>query len=101
MYIDIYVYNQDLVIAQKKLSTLFLFINKMEKKTYNYSTKNISIPSERNYRLQLVEKIEILMKRMRWKAIMYDAGCKENREVEKYGLKNIAFPETSQRTCCI
>ena len=26
------------------------------------------------------------MKRMRWKAIMYDAGCKENREVEKYGL---------------
>ena len=41
------------------------------------------------------------MKRMRWKAIMYDAGCKENREVEKYGLKNIAFPETSQRTCCI
>ena len=101
MYIDIYVYNQDLVIAQKKLSTLFLFINKMEKKTYNYLTENISIPSERNYRLQLVEKIEILMKRMRWKAIMYDAGCKENREVEKYGLKNIVFPETSQRTCCI
>ena len=101
VYIDIYVYNQDLVISQKKLSTLFLFISEMEKKTYNYLTKNISIPSERNYKLQLIEKIEIFLKIMRWKAIMYDAGCKENREVEKYGLKNIAFPKTSQRTFCI
>ena len=81
------IHNQDLVIAPKKLSTLFLFINEMEKKTYNYSTKNILIPSERNYKLQLVEKIELFIVRMRWKAIMYDAGCKENRNAEKYGLK--------------
>ena len=26
---------------------------------------------------------------MRWKAIMYDAGCKENRKVEKYGLTTL------------
>ena len=65
----------------------------MEKKTYNYSTKNIPIPSERNYKLQLVEKIEIFIKRMRWKAIMYDAGCKENRNVEKYGLKALHSPK--------
>ena len=45
------VHNQDLVIAPKNLSTLFIFINKMEKKTYNYSTKNIPISSERNYKL--------------------------------------------------
>ena len=63
------------------------------KKTYNYSTKNIPIPSERNYKLQLVEKIEIFIKRMRWKAIMYDAGCKENRKVEKYGLKTLHSPK--------
>ena len=30
---------QDLVIVSKKLNTLLFFINKMEKKTYNYSTK--------------------------------------------------------------
>ena len=87
------VHNQDLVIAPKRLSTLFLFINEMEKKTYNYSTKNIPIPSERNYKLQLVEKIEIFIKRMRWKAIMYNAGCKENRNVEKYGLKTLHSPK--------
>ena len=83
------VHNQDLVIAPKRLSTLFLFINEMEKKTYNYWTKNISIPSERSYKLQLVEKIEIIIKRMRWKAIMHDAGRKENRKVEKYRLKTL------------
>ena len=38
------VHNQDLVVTPKKLSTLFLFINEMEQKTYNYSTKNIPIP---------------------------------------------------------
>ena len=84
--------NQDLVIAPKNLSTLFLFINEMEKKTCNCSTKNIPIPSERNYKLQLVEKIEIFIKRMRWKAIMYDAGFKENRKVEKYLLKTLHSP---------
>ena len=87
------VHNQDLVIAPEKLSTLFLFINKMEKKTYNYSTRNIPIPSEWNYKLRLVEKTEILIKRMRRRGIMYDTGCKENGNEEKY----IAFPKTIQR----
>ena len=61
----------------------------MEKKTYNYSTKNIPTPSERNYNLEWVEKIEIFIKRMRWKAIMYDTGWKQNVNVEKYGLKTL------------
>ena len=87
------VHNQDLVIAPKKLSTLFLIINEVEKQSYNYCTKNIPIPLEQNYKLQLVEKIEIFIKRMRWKAIMYDAGCKENRSVEKYGLKTLHSPK--------
>ena len=87
------VHDQDLVIASKKLSTLFLFINKMEKKTYNYATKNLPIPSERNYKLQLVEKIEIFIKRTRWKAITYGTGCKQNGNVEKYGLKTLHSPK--------
>ena len=60
------------------LSTLFLFINKKE-----------PIPSEQNYKLQLVEKIEIFIKRVTWKAIMYDTGCKQNRNVEKYRIKTL------------
>ena len=53
------VHNQDLVIAPKKSSTLFLIINEMEKQIYNYCTKNIPIPSEQNYKLHLVEKIKM------------------------------------------
>ena len=48
---------------------------------------------ERNYKLQLVDRIEIFKKRMRWKAIMYDAGCKEYRNIEKYGLKTLHSPK--------
>ena len=29
---------------------------------------------------------------MRWKAIMYAAGCKQNRNLEKYGLKTLHSP---------
>ena len=65
----------------------------MEKKISNYSTKNTPISLERNYQLQLVEKIEIFIKRMRLKAIIYPAGCKENRKVEKYGLKTLHSPK--------
>ena len=65
----------------------------MDKKTYNYSTKNIPIPLELNYKLQLVEKIEIFMKRMRWKAIMYKTGCKQNEYIEKYWLKTLHSPK--------
>ena len=30
---------------------------------------------------------------MRWKAIMYNTGCKQNRNVEKYGLKTLHSPK--------
>ena len=30
---------------------------------------------------------------MRWKTIMYDAGCKQNRKLEKYGLKTLHSPK--------
>ena len=30
---------------------------------------------------------------MRWKAIMYDAGCKQNRKLEKYELETLHCPK--------
>ena len=47
------------------MSTLLKFINAMEKLPFDYSYKNIPIPKERNYKLQLMEKIELVIKRMR------------------------------------
>ena len=37
-----------------------------------YSTKNMPIPTERNYKLQLIEKTELFIKKIWWKAIFYD-----------------------------
>ena len=39
---------------------------------YKYSTKNIPIPSEKHYKTTLINKVELLMKRMRWKAHLTD-----------------------------
>ena len=30
---------------------------------------------------------------MRWKAIMYDTVCKQNKNIEKYGLKTLHSPK--------
>ena len=30
---------------------------------------------------------------MRWKAIMYDTGCKQNGNLEKHGLKTLHSPK--------
>ena len=35
---------------------------------------------------------------MRWKAIMYDTGCKKNGNVGKYGLKTLYFPKQVKET---
>ena len=86
-------YNQHLVISPKKLSTLFSWIKKVEKKRYNCSIKNNSISLEWNDKLQLVEKIELLLKGMRLKAIIYNPGCKQNRNVDRYGVKTLYSPK--------
>ena len=63
----------------------------MEKLQLHYSQKNIPIPSERNYKLQLMDKIDQVIKRMRWKALFYMNGSEENSQ-ETYGLKSLNCP---------
>ena len=60
----------------------------MEKINLGYSIKNIPIPSEKSYLMQLVEKIEAVIKRMRLKATFFE---KDDEDEEKdipewYGL---------------
>ena len=66
----------------------------MEKLQFDYSYKNIAIPTERNYKLQLMERIELVIKRMQWKAHFYnerkDAKENETQTIpETYGLKSL------------
>ena len=44
--------------------------------------KNIPIPSERTYLLQLMEKVEMVIARMRWKAIHFNNNDSTDNNIE-------------------
>jgi len=53
----------------------------------NYSLKNIPVPSQKAYLSRLIEKVESLLKRMRWKAFFYLKGD----DGEEYSSNNHGF----------
>ena len=65
----------------------------MEKIDIDYSTKNIPVSSKDEYAIQLVSKIEHVIKRMRWKALEY-LGKLNNCTKETYGFKSRKCPPT-------
>ena len=62
----------------------------MEKLQLPYSPKNIPIPSERSYKLQLMDKNDQVIKRMRWKAFFYMNRSEDTQET--YSLKSLNCP---------
>lgn len=64
-----------------------------------FYSKNIPTPSERTFQLQLIEKVKLVIKRMRWKAHFFDTtkndsdNNNDNKQVpETYGLKTLNCP---------
>ena len=59
--------------------------------SFKHSMKNIPIASKKHYKKALVEKVELVIKRMRLKAHLFDS---ENEVVnqENYGLKTRSCP---------
>ena len=63
----------------------------MEQFKMDYSLKNIPVPSNYEYKLQLISKVESLVKRMRWKALAFLGGW-QNDESENYGFRTRKYP---------
>ena len=63
----------------------------MEKLKFEYSTKNIPLPFERSYKLQLIEKTKMVIKQMRWKAIFQDTRNEKSNH-QRYGLLSFKIP---------
>ena len=59
----------------------------MKKLNLAYSTKDIPIPAERNYKVQLIEKTELFMKKILWKAVFYDMKL-NNKNKNKINSNN-------------
>ena len=65
----------------------------MDKFNFGYSTNNIPIATERQYKLKLVEKIKAVIKRMRWKAFYLEQSdtCNNSKSIY-YGLTTDKIP---------
>ena len=61
---------------------------------FEYSLKNIPIPSRDNYLRNLIEKVESVLKRMRWKAYFFLKGEKNQENINHFGLSSNKTPPT-------
>ena len=65
----------------------------MEKLNYNYSFKNIPTPTKMSHQLALIEKIESIIKTMRWKThFLLNGDNKENNTRTSFGFKSRYHP---------
>lgn len=64
----------------------------MEKFNISYSTKNIPLPSRKDYLQRLIEKTEQFLRRMRWKAHFFLNPDTTSSTKETYGFKSTKNP---------
>ena len=60
----------------------------MEKVELNYSTKNIPISNRTQYKMLLVQKMNVFLRNLRWKAHFYLNPPKTKVSKEYYGFKS-------------
>ena len=87
--------------APEKLTTLGnQFIYLIEKINFGYSLKNIGVPQNKTYLLQLIEKIEMIIKRMRW--IVLCNSKKETNNIKNRMIRTQIFNDTkASKGICI
>ena len=56
----------------------------------NYLKKNIPLPSEEEYKVQFISKVESLINRMKWKALWF-LGKLKTQQKESYGFHSMVF----------
>ena len=61
-------------------------------KYYNYSVKNISIPWENLYKITLLKKVELLVKRMRRKVHLFENNIIRQHNPLNYTFKSRKIP---------
>ena len=79
-----------------RVSTLILrnFYHKMKQFLFDYSLKNIPIPSKDAYLRNLIEKAESVTRRMRWKTHFFLNADKSSAISNPFGLPSYNSPPT-------
>ena len=71
----------------------------MDQVRFDYSTKNILIPPRNSYFKSLMEKVESVIKRMRWQAFIYDRNEQDNNYAihnDNFGFKSRKCPSQNR-----
>ena len=70
----------------------------MERKSIEYSLKNIPLSGSNNYLLKLIAQTESFIKRMRWKAFFYENGSSNQKcKFKTFGFKSVKSPPANER----
>ena len=83
-----------LVYCRALLSVTLL---RMAKFDINYSNKDISVPSKRQYKIQLTSKIKKAIKRMRWKCLEFLGKLSSKLSQGNYGCKSLKYPPSVEQ----
>ena len=59
----------------------------IQKASFNYSLKNIPIPSQDAHLRGIIQKTEEFLQRVRWKVHFFENPPKEKKEIETFGFK--------------
>ena len=70
----------------------------MERVKFNYSMKNIPIPSKNAYLKNLIFKLESFIKRIRWKAYLFENSneINETTTATNFGFKSVKAPPKNE-----
>ena len=72
-------------------------LHKMERFDTNYLYENIPIPSKKEYKTQLISKVEKVIKRMKWKGLEFLQKLNSNNNTETYGFQSIRCPPAMKK----
>ena len=70
---------------------------RMQRIRFNYSLKNIGLPTHDQYRRAIINKTEDVIQRMRWRAFFYlngDTNTQSQTKTQTFGLKSKNSPPT-------
>ena len=60
----------------------------MEKVNLSYSTKNIPIPSRKQYKISLINKTKVFLRNLRWRAHFFLHSPKKENNKNNFGFKS-------------
>jgi hypothetical protein len=64
----------------------------MDQVNFNYSTKNISLPSQKDFKIELIKSVEKFIKNIKWRAHHYLNPSNNYQRKETFGFRTTSPP---------